>query len=746
MYYVMMNHKPPAKQPAFNEQIASNTIIVIISIVFTGSWIAFAYYKGFGVKDAAGNTILLLHPIVPIFLIVLLSCIRHLITIKSIVNILIVMVSVWLFINLLGVLTPFIFGFGLAYFFRFLLNAIQDIPLPKGKHLRLSRGYARAVLVALTLGAFALLFLYIIPQIGMQSQDMSRKLVRFYHQSIVPFIVGNTFYSVTIQPDNPNAFYLGTAHGIYHLEYSEKKTKKRPADSGNLIGQPIRAIATATEGRYQLYAVTEGRLYARANHGQEGKITQVWDEIDVAGQSVQTIAIPVWSIPPIYAGTDAGLYRSDDDGMTWAVVDFPLSTQPSIQSIAFSDDPLTPVGIEPDSKTSDPYNQLLTESLGNVSEKRKTIYVASDQGVYRSARSGETWLPISLENLGDRTVQTLTVAAVDGNEQLYAGTSKGLYQWQSDGDWEALAPSAKLNASSVSLLASHPQQALCVGDITTLYHSTDPKTLGNLVQRAKKGILLELEKREWGREIADRMQKYLTTELPTLAQTGSEFVGKLVGAVVRHLSSIAIGFGGFLTTAFLTLMVLIYASQSFSRYVQNFINLFPDDTRDAVRLYLTEINQNMESFLRGQVTVILIISIISIAVYSIIGVPFALVVGLLAGVCNAIPTFGPFIGGAFAVLSLLMGFAAGDFETVDFLIRVAVLLGAIFGIQTIDNSLISPKVMSSAVDVDPLLIMFGVIIGASILGFWGVLLAIPIIVVIKSVLTVSKEIRAQAVK
>jgi predicted PurR-regulated permease PerM len=716
MYYVMMNHKPPAKQPAFNEQIASNTIIVIISIVFTGSWIAFAYYKGFGVKDAAGNTILLLHPIVPIFLIVLLFCIRHLIAIKSIVNILIVMVSVWLFINLLGVLTPFIFGFGLAYFFRFLLNAIQDIPLPKGKHLRLSRGYARAVLVALTLGAFALLFLYIIPQIGMQSQDMSRKLVRFYHQSIVPFIVGNTFYSVTIQPDNPNAFYLGTAHGIYHLEYSEKKTKKRPADSGNLIGQPIRAIATATEGQYQLYAVTEGRLYARANHSQEGKITQVWDEIDVAGQSVQTIAIPVWSVPPIYAGTDAGLYRSDDDGMTWAVVDFPLSTQPSIQSIAFS------------------------------SEKKKTIYVASDQGVYRSASSGETWLPISLENLGDRTVQTLTVAAVDGNEQLYAGTSKGLYQWQSDGDWEALAPSAKLNASSVSLLASHPQQALCVGDITTLYHSTDPKTLGNLVQRAKEGILLELEKREWGREIADRMQKYLTTELPTLAQTGSEFVGKLVGAVVRHLSSIAIGFGGFLTTAFLTLMVLIYASQSFSRYVQNFINLFPDDTRDAVRLYLTEINQNMESFLRGQVTVILIISIISIAVYSIIGVPFALVVGLLAGVCNAIPTFGPFIGGAFAVLSLLMGFAAGDFETVDFLIRVAVLLGAIFGIQTIDNSLISPKVMSSAVDVDPLLIMFGVIIGASILGFWGVLLAIPIIVVIKSALTVSKEIRAQAVK
>ena len=145
-------------------------------------------------------------------------------------------------------------------------------------------------------------------------------------------------------------------------------------------------------------------------------------------------------------------------------------------------------------------------------------------------------------------------------------------------------------------------------------------------------------------------------------------------------------------------------------------------------------------------TVILIVSIISIIVYSIIGVPFSLVVGLLAGLCNAIPTFGPFIGGAFAVLSLLVGFAGGYFDVSGFLIRLVALLGGIMGIQAIDNSLISPKVMSSAVDVDPLLIMFGVIVGASVLGFWGVILAIPIIVVIKSVITVSKEIRTQEVE
>jgi predicted PurR-regulated permease PerM len=235
-------------------------------------------------------------------------------------------------------------------------------------------------------------------------------------------------------------------------------------------------------------------------------------------------------------------------------------------------------------------------------------------------------------------------------------------------------------------------------------------------------------------------KQYLKTKLPTLAQTSSEYLRK----VVLIFPIFALGFGGFLATLFLTLMVFIYAGQSLVNYIRSFINLFPGDSRPIVRRYMTEIDRNLQSFLKGQVTVILIISVISIVVYSIIGVPFALVVGILAGLCNAIPTFGPYIGGAFAVLSMLMGLAAGNFVLVDFLVRVAVVLGAIAGIQALDNSLISPKVMGSAVDVDPLLIMFGVIVGAVVLGFWGVILAIPIIVVIKSVRTVSNELRAPA--
>jgi len=88
----------------------------------------------------------------------------------------------------------------------------------------------------------------------------------------------------------------------------------------------------------------------------------------------------------------------------------------------------------------------------------------------------------------------------------------------------------------------------------------------------------------------------------------------------------------------------------------------------------------------------------------------------------------------------LMGFATGNFTLVGFLLRAVAVLVAIIGIQTLDNALISPKIMSSVVDVDPLMIMFGVLAGAALFGFWGVILAIPALVVIKSILNVRQKL------
>jgi len=151
----------------------------------------------------------------------------------------------------------------------------------------------------------------------------------------------------------------------------------------------------------------------------------------------------------------------------------------------------------------------------------------------------------------------------------------------------------------------------------------------------------------------------------------------------------------------------------------------------------------MRAFLRGQLAVIVIISIISIIAYSLIRIPLALLVGMLAGLCNAIPTIGPIIGGGIAVLASIVGVAAGDYAVTGFLIRLGLVLVITFAIQLLDNSLISPKIMSTAIEVHPLVIIFAVLLSASLVGIWGAVLAIPGIVVVKGVLKASHEIRAE---
>jgi predicted PurR-regulated permease PerM len=90
-----------------------------------------------------------------------------------------------------------------------------------------------------------------------------------------------------------------------------------------------------------------------------------------------------------------------------------------------------------------------------------------------------------------------------------------------------------------------------------------------------------------------------------------------------------------------------------------------------------------------------------------------------------------------------MGLVAGNVELTGFLIQLVLVIAAVIGIQLLDNSLISPRIMSHAVEVHPLVVIFAVLLAASLIGIWGAVLAIPGIVVFKAIIKVSGEIRAE---
>ena len=730
-------NEPNPQQPA----LSVTAILAIISVVLAAGWIAFAYYMG----STNSSRILLLHPIVPILLIVLLTRIYRWIDLKSIVILEIVMIALWIFIRLLGVLTPFILGFGFAYIFRFLWNAIPF----KARYLR---GLA-TVIIVLVCGA---LLFYTGKQVSRQASQMTTGLLKFYHEAILPYVVGETFEAIAISVDSSTieedvaggnnqatpteTFYLGTNHGIYEMQQDAKGAFVRIGiTNGALLGKPIQAL---TIGGSVVYAGTRNGLYRYykirppdANNAIDPDVTstqnikpRVWYKVKGTPfdtSSVQAINVPNWNNTQIYVGTQKGLYSSKDSGQTWREVAPQIYSDTSIVSItsvvdvngdrtiyvastAVIDDMLSEQMLSPSIVTTVHWYLDLEDSSLEWNPLPSTT-----QPIYSLAGGNEMWRDV------EGASQVFDV-------ELYAGTSDGLYEWQGLGAWRKTEGTA-----AVSLLASAPS-GVYIGDETTIRHRASSGTGWQPFATRDEGLSYTYR----DEPIVQQAKAYLTERIPTIAQTGSEAIRE----GVQFAGSIAFGFGGFLATVALAFIVFVYASQSFDNYFRHFIMLVPELHRETAKTYLREIDKNLQQFLRGQVAVIVSVSVISCIAYSIIGVPFALVIGVLAGICNAIPTFGPFIGGGFAYIAMLMGLAAGDFGVVDFLVRCAFVLGAILGIQTLDNSLISPKIMSTAIDVDPLLIMFAVIVGATVLGFWGVLLAIPIIVVIKSVIAVSQAV------
>ena len=745
-YQMNTPNEPNPQQPT----LSVTAILAIISVVLAAGWIAFAYYKG----SANSSRILLLHPVVPILLIVLLIRVYRWIDLKSIVILEILMITVWIFIRLLGVLTPFILGFGFAYIFRFLWNALPF----KAQY---QRGIA-TVLILLVCGG---LLFYTGKQVSKQASQMGSGLLKFYHEIVLPYVVGETFEAIAIsvnssQEENPSSegfprkpietdsqyvetFYLGTNHGVYEIrQRTEGELDRIGITNGALLGKPIQALAAVGN---VIYAGTQSGLYryykalpTDVPEAIDGEATstqnikpKIWHKVQGAPFdtiSVQTINVPNWDNAQIYVGTQKGLYSSRDFGRTWREVAPDTYSERSIVSIvsivdtngdrtiyvaSAAIDAMPSEGTVPTPKATTVHWYLADSSL-----EWDPLPSIITHPVYALASGGRTW---SDKDLGLQTPPTRVF-----DIELYAGTSDGLYEWHRLGTWRKTE-----GTPVVSLLASAPS-GVYIGTETAILHRATATAGWQPLATRNEGVSYTYR----DEPIVQQAKTYLTERLPTIAQTGSEAVRE----GVQFAGSIAFGFGGFLATVSLAFIVFVYANQSFDNYFRSFITLVPERHRETVKTYLREIDRNLQQFLKGLVAVIAIVSVVSCIVYSIIGVPFALVIGVIAGICNAIPTFGPFIGGGFAYVAMLMGLAAGDFGIIDFLVRSAFLLAAILGIQMLDNSLISPKIMSTAVDVDPLLIMFAVIVGAAVLGFWGVLLAIPMIVVVKSVIAVSQSV------
>jgi predicted PurR-regulated permease PerM len=141
--------------------------------------------------------------------------------------------------------------------------------------------------------------------------------------------------------------------------------------------------------------------------------------------------------------------------------------------------------------------------------------------------------------------------------------------------------------------------------------------------------------------------------------------------------------------------------------------------------FLLELNDTLAAYIRAQVTACLLIGVICTLAFLAIGVPYALVLGIAAGVLEFIPLGGPLAAGALAT-----AFAA--FHSSGQVIAVVLFL---LGLRALQDYVVYPKIVGMGIHMNPLGVILAILCGAELAGLAGVFLAIPLV----AVLTLASE-------
>ena len=189
--------------------------------------------------------------------------------------------------------------------------------------------------------------------------------------------------------------------------------------------------------------------------------------------------------------------------------------------------------------------------------------------------------------------------------------------------------------------------------------------------------------------------------------TGGDAVATVIGAVI----GLAGGVFGVVTILILTFYMLVESDTIFRRFVR----LFPVEQRLRVATVSSDISMKVSAWLGGQLLLGGIIGVTATVGLWLLGVPYYFVLGLIAGIGELIPMVGPLLSAIPAVVvALTVSPGLGLATAVFFLAQ-----------QQFENHLLVPKLMERQVGVSAVTVIIALLVGGSLLGIVGALLAVP---------------------
>ena len=227
--------------------------------------------------------------------------------------------------------------------------------------------------------------------------------------------------------------------------------------------------------------------------------------------------------------------------------------------------------------------------------------------------------------------------------------------------------------------------------------------------RSLQNVVAYLSNFSWGKLILEQMPS--NAEMVEKVNN-SGFISRVGGYFSSTL--------GALTNLALMLLLSIYLASEPKTYIKGFTKLFPQDRRKRVREILYEIGETLTWWLIGKGASMLFIGVLTWIGLSIIGVPLALSLGLIAGLLSFVPNFGPILS---AVPAILLAFVDSPKSALYVLILFVV-------VQLIESNLATPLIERRTVELPPVLTIVSQLALAVLFGAVGLILATPILAVV----------------
>lgn len=270
---------------------------------------------------------------------------------------------------------------------------------------------------------------------------------------------------------------------------------------------------------------------------------------------------------------------------------------------------------------------------------------------------------------------------------------------------------------------------LLIGIIVLIFMSVIPNLVEQLISLAKNIPSFVDNIQHWLQDAANNATRFpLFRELDVdkyisnLDVSAGTIIQQTLTGVTNSLASII----GKITTVVLLLItvpfILFYMLKDGEKLVPNIERIFPEKQRDNIKGLLEQLNKTLSDYISGQAIECLFVGTFTFLGYLLIGVDYAFLFGVIAGLTNLIPYLGPYLGLAPALIYTFF-----NSPTRALLCIVVVLI-----VQQVDGNVIYPNVIGKSLNIHPLTIILILLVAGNLAGILGVFLGVPVYAILRT--------------